>query len=194
MKRRDLRQKILGIRRAMPPSTVKDVSKEVCDAVKNLDSFKNARTVASYMSCNGEVDPIFLESDKSKIFTFPVVQEDGTLIFVKPNGDFRRGSFGIPEPENGIEIEISQIDIVLVPLVAADSEGNRLGHGGGYYDKTFAIERNSKRPLLVGLAHDFQIVEKLEVNSWDVPMDLLITQSRVFLSENSYLRVSMGEY
>ena len=69
-----------------------------------------------------------------------------------------------------------------------------MGHGGGYYDKTFAIERNSKRPLLVGLAHDFQIVEKLEVNSWDVPMDLLITQSRVFLSENSYLRVSMGEY
>ena len=77
---------------------------------------------------------------------------------------------------------------------AADIEGNRLGHGGGYYDKTFALERMDRRPMLIGLAHSFQIVERLEVNPWDVPLDVLVTENEVFFCEISHSRVSMGEY
>ncbi len=194
MERRDLRQKMLEIRKSLPSNVVKKVSKEICDVVKNLDSFKNAKKIASYMAYNGEIDPSFLESSNSKTFAFPVVQENGLLKFMQPIGTLRKGSFGISEPEIGIEEEISELDLVLVPLVAADYTGNRLGHGVGYYDRTFATDRISKRPLLVGLAYDFQIVEKLVTNSWDIPLDVLVTESRLFFSEMSRSRVSMGEY
>ena len=194
MERRDLRQKILEIRKSLPSVVVKKVSKEICDAVKNLDSFKNAKKIASYMPCNGEIDPSFLESSDTKTFAFPVVQENELLKFIQPVGALRKGSFGILEPETGIEEEISELDLVLVPLVAADRACNRLGHGAGYYDRTFATDRISKRPLLVGLAYDFQIVEELVTNSWDIPLDVLVTESRLFFSEMSRSRVSMGEY
>ena len=132
MERRDLRQKILEIRKSLPSVVVEKVSKEICDAVKNLDSFKNAKKIASYMPCNGEIDPSFLESSDTKTFAFPVVQENELLKFIQPVGALRKGSFGILEPETGIEEEISELDLVLVPLVAADRACNRLGHGAGY--------------------------------------------------------------
>lgn len=194
MERRDLRQKMLEIRKSLPSTVVKKVSKEICDVVKNLDSFKNANKIASYMSYNGEIDPSFLDSSDSKIYAFPVPQENGLLKFIQPVGALRKGSFGILEPETGIEVEISELDLVLVPLVVADHACNRLGHGAGYYDRTFATDRISKRPLLVGLAYDFQIVEELVTNSWDIPLDVLVTESQLFFSEMSRSRVSMGEY
>ena len=194
MERRDLRQKMLEIRKSLPSDTVSKVSREICDVVKNLDSFKSAKKIASYIAYNGEINPSFLESSDGKIFAFPVVQENGLLKFIQPSGALKKGSFGILEPETGIEEEISELDLVLVPLVAADHTGNRLGHGAGYYDKTFATDRNSKRPLLVGLAYDFQIVEDLASNSWDIPLDVLVTESQLFFSEMSRSRVFMGEY
>ena len=194
MERRDLRQKMLEIRKSLPSTVVNKVSKEICDAVKNLDLFKNAKKIASYVAYNGEIDPSFLESSDSKIFAFPVVQENGLLKFMQPIGALREGSFGIPEPETGIEEEISELDLVLVPLVVADHTGNRLGHGAGYYDKTFATDQISKRPLLVGLAHDFQIVKELTPNSWDIPLDVLVSESQLFFNEMSHSRVAMGEY
>ena len=84
--------------------------------------------------------------------------------------------------------------MVIVPLVAADTAGNRLGHGAGYYDKTFNLEKVSKRPKLVGLAHSFQIIERIEPQSWDIPLDVLVTENEVFFCEIAHLRVSMGEY
>ena len=122
------------------------------------------------------------------------MQENGLLEFMEPHGDLRKGRFGILEPVTGVVEKISEIDLVFVPLVAADPAGNRLGHGAGYYDKTFASDRISIRPPLVGLAYDFQIVKKLEINSWDVPLDILVTDSQVFFSEMSHSRVSLGEY
>ena len=194
MERRDLRQKMLETRKSLPSQIINKTSKEICELIRNLDLFKNAKIIASYVACNGEIDPSFLESSHNKIFSFPVVQKNRLLKFVTPNGIFAEGSFGIPEPQSGIEEEISDLDLVLVPLLAADIEGNRLGHGGGYYDKTFALERKDRRPMLIGLAHSFQIVERLEVNPWDVPLDVLVTENEVFFCEISHSRVSMGEY
>ena len=194
MERRDLRQKMLEIRKSLTSTMVNKASKQICEVVKDLDSFKSAERVASYVGCNGEVKPSFLESNDSKIFSLPVAQEDGLLKFVKPDGELKKGKFGIPEPKTGVEIDISELDLVLVPLVAADSSGNRLGHGAGYYDKTFAEDRIFKRPVLVGLAYDFQIVEELESNCLDVPLDILITESQLFFCKMSHFRVPMGEY
>ena len=194
MERRDLRQKMLDIRKSLPSAEVNEASVEICEAVRQLDIFKSAKKIATYAACNGEINPSFLEPCADKKFLLPVVQENGLFEFMEPHGDLRKGRFGILEPVTGTVEKISEIDLVFVPLVAADPAGNRLGHGAGYYDKTFASDRISIRPPLVGLAYDFQIVKKLEINSWDVPLDILVTDSQVFFSEMSHSRVSLGEY
>ena len=74
---------------------------------------------------------------------------------------------------------LSQLDIVLLPLLAFDDRGNRLGMGGGYYDRLFAsrLHRKTKQPLRVGLAFDCQQAERLPMQAWDVPLHAVVTES-----------------
>jgi len=193
MERRDLRHKMLEKRKILNPETVSTVSTKVCERVKGLDCFKESKKIASYVAYNGEIDPFSLESSE-KVFSFPVVQKAGNLKFFRSDGNFTKGVLNILEPISEIEEEIQSLDVVIMPLVAADTAGNRLGHGAGYYDKTFNLEKVSKRPKLVGLAHSFQIIERIEPQSWDIPLDVLVTENEVFFCEIAHLRVSMGEY
>jgi 5-formyltetrahydrofolate cyclo-ligase len=89
--------------------------------------------------------------------------------------------FGIPEPEANTDQRCppSRLHTVLMPLVAFDSHGNRLGMGGGYYDQTFAFKKRprvSTKPRLIGVAHEFQRVAELPNNDWDVPLDGILTE------------------
>jgi len=88
------------------------------------------------------------------------------------------GPFGIRQPGDGREVAPDDLDLVLVPVVVADELGNRVGHGAGFYDRTFAYDRGADRarPLLIGLCHAFQVVPRLEARSWDVPLDLVVTE------------------
>ena len=193
MERRDLRHRMLKKRRTLKPETVEAASLKVCEKVKGLDCFKEARKIASYVAVNGEIDPKSLESTE-KVFSFPVMQETGYLKFFRSNGNFTIEAFGVPEPTSEIEDELQTLDLVIVPLVATDHKGNRLGHGAGYYDKTFDSAKLSKRPKLVGLAHSFQVVQKIQPEEWDVPLDVVVSDKEVFFGEIAHARVSMGEY
>ena len=78
-------------------------------------------------------------------------------------------------------LPVSKLDIVLLPLVAFDKQGNRLGMGGGFYDATFAHLRESdNRPLFIGLAHEFQMVEQLPSDPWDLPLDGVCTDKSFY--------------
>ena len=80
----------------------------------------------------------------------------------------------------------SALEIVLVPLVAFDKNFNRVGMGGGYYDRAFAFSKfrkNWHKPLLVGVAYSFQEVDKINSKAWDVPLHAVITEERVFLPQ-----------
>src|SRR5687767_13746260 len=89
----------------------------------------------------------------------------------------RRNRFGIPEP-TGRRCAPQQLDLVLLPLVAFDRRGARLGMGGGFYDRTFAFLRvaGRRKPRLVGLAHHFQEVAQLPREPWDVPLAAIVTE------------------
>jgi 5-formyltetrahydrofolate cyclo-ligase len=92
-----------------------------------------------------------------------------------------KNHYGIlePDPKNSKICSPENLDLVLVPLLAFDNQHNRLGMGGGYYDKTFAFLKNSKnletkipsKPYLLGLAYSFQYQTKLPLESWDIPID-----------------------
>ncbi|TML16076.1 MAG: 5-formyltetrahydrofolate cyclo-ligase [Actinobacteria bacterium] len=94
----------------------------------------------------------------------------------------RTSSFGIDEPLPAARrVATHRLDVVLVPLVAFDRRGIRLGYGAGYYDAAFAFRLRSRRtrPLLVGLAHAFQEVPHIDARAWDVPLDLVVTEHSV---------------
>jgi len=154
--------------------------------------FIHARRVAFYLASRGEIDPSpllqFALSTGKQVY-LPVLRQrpsHGLWFSSYRKGDHLIANrFGIPEPVVHTRRLVMpwSIDVVFVPLVAFDDSGNRLGMGGGYYDRTFAFIRTSqhmRRPKLIGLAHDFQRVDPLERQDWDIPLDAVITERHVY--------------
>ena len=111
----------------------------------------------------------------------------GKLWFVRyqPHSRMVKNKFGIPEPvaHQRQRISTGALDLVLTPLVGFDNQGNRLGMGGGYYDRTFAFLNNRKhlkKPHLLGLAYETQRLEKLACEAWDVQLHSVATEYRYF--------------
>ena len=101
------------------------------------------------------------------------------MVFVDSRAPLRRGRWGILEPEGSARIATRRLEVVFMPLVGFDDEGNRLGMGKGFYDRAMSfrlLHPRSRRPLLVGLAFACQQVEVLPARAHDVPLDLAITE------------------
>jgi 5-formyltetrahydrofolate cyclo-ligase len=135
---------------------------------------------AVYAPSDGELDPSPIAERllaANKIVALPVVERGRRLSFYEYSSDtpIVRNRFDIPEPDtaSATQVPAAVLDVVLVPLVAFDDAGIRLGRGGGYYDATFGAKRNA---LLIGLAHELQRHEGLVHEPWDVPLDAVITE------------------
>ncbi len=100
-----------------------------------------------------------------------------------PDSQLSRNRFGICEPDCSPAqwLRAQQLDVILLPLVAFDDAGNRLGMGGGFYDRTLAFlqhRQHRRKPALIGLAHEIQHSERLATESWDIPLDAIATEQR----------------
>jgi 5-formyltetrahydrofolate cyclo-ligase len=103
------------------------------------------------------------------------------LKFVKMGKFFRKNRFGIEEPIFSPLLGAHRMDVILMPLVGFDKHKNRLGMGGGFYDKTLSFHNKLKKfrvPKLFGLAFDSQEVDRLNSQPWDVKVDGIVTPSR----------------
>lgn len=136
------------------------------------------------MAHDGEIDPALLlaaAQRRGKECYLPVMSPVGAarLRFKRwRKGEaLRKNFYGIAEPRQGRFCPPRALNLVLLPLVAFDADCNRLGMGMGYYDRTFGFRRHSaqRRPALLGLAHECQKVEQLEVEAWDLPLDGVVT-------------------
>lgn len=158
-----------------------------------LDSniLNDKKRIAIYYSVNNEVttEQIIkhLWAENKELF-LPIIKFNQLMFGSYKSGDnLNNNKFGIPEPVTRTEdlIAADILDLVIVPLVAFDSNCNRLGMGGGYYDRALAFKQTSSQirsPLLIGLAYELQKVNALEINSWDIPMDGIISETKTYLS------------
>lgn len=160
---------------------------QLLGVVSRLREFQFAHRIGIYLAHGGEIDPApikHLAEMAGKICHLPVLHplKDNSLHFVRHQyGDtLKANRFGIPEPELRQHRMVSawSLQIIFVPLVAFDSAGNRLGMGGGFYDRSLAFTRNrpGSSPLLIGLAHSFQQVDHLEASPWDIPLHGIATE------------------
>ena len=174
----DVRGEMLARRRALAADVVARSSAVVVERLRGLPEVREAQTIGAYLGVRSEVDPSALCDDEGLDVALPVTTPGEPLRFVVPAGPLLDGPFGIRQPGDGREVATDDLDLVLIPVVAADEMGNRVGHGAGFYDRTFARDRRTDpaRPLLIGLCHAFQVVPRLEARSWDVPLDLVVTE------------------
>lgn len=181
--RYELRRKLRQQRSALPEPTRTSAARAIQRRIVNTPEYRRSRRIAAYLGVNGEIDCAELlrvAQRRGKLLFLPRVLPDGRLRFHRwtPATRMRRNRFGILEPHDPARpaLPSGKLDIVFLPLVGFDLRGDRLGMGGGFYDRTFARRRRGNRaPLLIGLAYDFQRVARLGRAWWDVPLDGVVT-------------------
>ena len=187
-----LRRRMRARRLALTPAELRAASLRAAGRLISQSWFRRASRIGLYLGSRGELDPapvMRAALAMRKRCCLPVLHplRPGDLWFIlwEPGDPLRPNRFGIPEPVplQHRRIRPWALELVLVPLVAFDPEGHRLGMGGGYYDRTFAYRTRRSSwpgPLLVGYAHEFQCVPRLASQPWDVPMDWVVTDQRIY--------------
>ncbi len=158
-----------------------DAFKDALKTDKDLKkAFDAARAVAVYKAVGGELPCDALAAymrKEGKKTLYPLVKGDD-MVFIDvtdPDKELVPGSFGIPEPDGGKgAFENGKIDIVIMPGIAFDPEGNRLGQGKGFYDRWLASFPEGKRPLLIGACMEYQMMGLIPVYTSDIPADMVL--------------------
>jgi 5-formyltetrahydrofolate cyclo-ligase len=156
--------------------------------LKRLEVWKKSKIIHTYITFRSEVDTRLIINNaliEGKRVLCPKIMGNNLLIGeIKSFNDLTVGKYGILEPINIISINLEDIDIIIVPGIAFDLKGYRLGYGGGYYDRFL---KNLKRPIKIGLIFDQLIKKELPHTNMDIKMDIIISENRViFISKEYY--------
>lgn len=173
--KKQLRQKIKEKKRVIDKQTLTVDSRKIFQLVEKLPEFVSAKTILAYWSLPDEVQThdFILKWYNQKQIVLPLVKGDNLelRLFSGMNCMAEGVAFGILEPQKGEPVNEQEIDFGIIPGVAFDLCGNRMGRGKGYYDKLLKNISIYK----VGVCFDFQIVEKVPTDSFDIPMDKIIS-------------------
>jgi len=190
MTSRTLRQIIRQQRRSLPRHEAAACAEQLAQQARKHPTVLHSQRIAAYLASDGEIDPLPLlehlwSSGKQIYLPVLVPFSPQKLWFARfDHGDmlaFNR--FGIPEPVKRDLIKPCALDLVLALLVAFDTAGHRIGMGGGFYDRTFAfLQRRHywRKPVLLGLAYEFQKQARIRPNDWDVPLGAIATETQVY--------------
>ncbi|NPB05253.1 MAG: 5-formyltetrahydrofolate cyclo-ligase [Aquificae bacterium] len=177
-----LRRELIERRRRLPEEERRRQSASIVERLKKLPAFKRAKTVLLYYPLGGEVDlrPLLEEllKDPKKVLLLPKTTVDGRMVAVEVNDKavLKKGRHGVVEPLGGRIFKPEKVDLVVVPGVAFDERGCRLGRGGGFYDRFLPRVKGFK----VGVAYDFQLLKEVPCEEHDAPLDAVITPTKVY--------------
>ena len=185
----NLRQQITRQRSELDDEFQTVAAAVIADRISKIRALQRATRIGIYSAFRGEVncDALLNKPILRKKHIFLPILEKKRLKYASFNADtkWNTNRFGILEPVYSDRNIVSarQLDIVLVPLVGFDRECNRIGMGAGYYDRSFAFRKRRTiwhKPLLIGLAYDFQLVEHIRPEVCDVPLECVITEEECY--------------
>lgn len=187
--KRELRKRIRGVRSAMPPSAIEERSTALCERVLAMPEWARAQTVALFSSmpdevqCRALIERARSEGKRAALpVVVPVADEVPGLVFRAPwDGGIERplvtSAYGIDEPsEDAPAVPYESIDLVIVPALAIDERGHRIGYGKGYYDRTLP---RCTRAARVVVGFDFQLIAEVPTRAGDVASEWIVTDKRV---------------
>ena len=181
-----LRKEISLKRKNLSKKERLDSEKSLVQLWESVGGSYKTNKVALYMPINGEVTtnalisyffsnaskcflPVISNDVENKLIDFALFEEQSRLV---------KNRFGIPEPNKSKIIDLNQLDIIFLPCVCFDSRGNRIGMGGGFYDKTLSYLSKKEKTKLIILAYDFQEVESCLPESHDIKADACLTPNQ----------------
>lgn len=174
-----MRELLVQRRRVMSAQDCQMYSQQILDQLEQMTCFREAKTVLLYYPIQNEVDvlPLVKKYKHEKTLLFPVSHRYGMIVHpYAGNKNMHRGKFGIPEPTT--PAYEGEIDLVIVPAVAFDEKGRRLGRGGGYYDRFI---KKLTHAVLVGVGYDFQLVDEVPAARHDQRVHRIILPSKTIL-------------
>lgn len=190
----NLRKNMLVTRKNMTMHNVSAFSNNIMDTIMGLPQFINCKNIMLYISFNKEVDtyPLAtwcLNNGKTVIAPYCIQSSHEIIPFIINNltNDLTKSTFGVMQPRHDLlmEANIKEIDLIIVPGVVFDINCNRIGFGAGYYDRF--LPRKSKKTPTIGIAYDYQIIDKVPTDEYDVPLDFIITEKRIISLNNKFL-------
>lgn len=183
-----LRQEIAEKRQLLDPRQRTTASLRIVERIQKLRVFMEAKSVALYMAIAGEVDlaPLFPYCwNTGKSTSIPVFNAETRryeLASVTADTTFNTGNYGIKEPAEPSHVPVGSMDLIVVPGVAFDPNGNRLGRGGGYYDRLL----NGFEGAMVAVAFDFQIFSSIPCDTHDIPVHYVVTETKSLKVQNEH--------
>lgn len=189
--RQQLRRELQQRRLALSEFDLETAGQRVSEHLLKLPEIKQANCIGGYFSVHNELatgPALSALLAQQKQLALPVLHPfcKGHLLFLRyhSNTKFVPNKYRIPEPELNCQqiVPLSQLQVLLVPLVGFDAHGNRMGMGGGFYDRTLSGWQQGRHPNLlpIGLAHDVQQVDKIPTAGWDVPLPMIITPAKIW--------------
>ncbi len=170
-----LRKEIREKKRAMTPEQIEKASYALAQQFFATAYYREAKTLYGYLPYNQEVrtEPILLQAlkDGKKVAVPKVYGDTMRFIYLEDMNGIEKGYAGIPEPVADEPVAADETALVLMPGLAFDKEGHRIGYGGGFYDKFLSAEPDHPT---VALCYDFQMLANLETEEFDVPVDLVL--------------------
>jgi len=186
LNKEELRKEIKSKRDRLSTYEILKRSNEILAKLKELDDFINSKVIACYISFGSEVytHGLIKEYVNKKDILVPVVDKKNKALLLSHLKDWKEldsGTYGILEPKNDFlrVRSYNEVELVIVPGIVFDEKGNRIGYGGGYYDRL--LKRIDAKKI--ALAYDFQVMERIPNEEHDVRMDMIITEKRVIKCE-----------
>jgi 5,10-methenyltetrahydrofolate synthetase len=173
MEKKDLRAQIKTLKKQHNSTQLKEQSEQILEKLEKDAAFIQAKRIMLYCSLPDEVQThAFLEKwREEKVIILPTVVGDDIIpVELSKGTKFNIGDFNIPEPQN--EPYQGDYDLIIVPGVAFDKSGNRIGRGKGYYDRFLCQHLEVKR---IGICFDFQLVDEVPTEPTDIKMDKIIS-------------------
>ncbi len=179
--KQQIRREIEAQRGVLDTQWLEAASVRIVENLQSLEVFQSSETVALYMAIAGEVnlDSLFQKcrelGKRTCIPVFNAKEKLYEMAEITPETECSTGHYGIREPLSPALIPMGNVDLVVVPGVAFDRKGNRLGRGGGYYDRL--LEEFSGTSVAV--TFDFQVLPTIPVEQHDKPVDILVTEMKI---------------